>query len=58
MNFTEFKNNINMIDTCEPVGDWSFDKIITLLRDVELNFDAINSRVDDTVNCINKGLEK
>lgn len=58
MTFTEFKNTINLIESCKPVDEWSFDRIITLLEDVVLKFDHVEKQVDDAVDRITEKLDK
>ena len=53
MNFAEYKSNINIISDCKPVDGWDFERILTLLKDIVLDLDAIEAHVDDGIDKIN-----
>jgi hypothetical protein len=54
MTWDEYKQTINMIESCKPVDEWPFDRMITLLGDVVLKLD----QVDDAVDRISEALDK
>ena len=58
MTFEEYKQTINLIESCKPVDDWPFDRMITLLGDVVLELDHVEKQVDDAVDRISGALDK
>lgn len=58
MNFADYKSNINIIADCKPVDGWDFERILTLLKDIVLDLDAIQKHTDDGIDKINDVLDK
>lgn len=58
MNFKEYKSTINTISDCKPVDGWDFERILTLLKDIVLDLDAIQKHTDDGITKINSVIDK
>lgn len=58
MNFADYKSNINIITDCKPVDGWDFERILTLLKDIVLDLDAVEAHVDNGIDKINDVLDK